>query len=128
MRSKRITHPVPYLRDGSVCQTQCEWTGLESIWFMLAPLAHQTWVPIVIQLNSYQSVIYYCCKLSTVFLVITTVIVFVTVITVIIKFVVCIISRKKLLMKIYGLICQTLVLRGTPSLYLQLLTYKECFI
>jgi hypothetical protein len=42
-----------------------------------------------------------------VFLVITTVTVFGTVITVIITFVVCMISRKKLLKKIYGLICQT---------------------
>jgi len=64
----------------------------------------------------------------SVFLVITTVIVFVTVITVIITFVVRIISRKKLLKKIYGLICQTHVLRATPSPYLQLLTYRQCFI
>jgi hypothetical protein len=101
---------------------------------MPVALAHRTWVPIVLQLNPYPSVTYYCFKLPIcdiigvfVFLVITTVIVFVTVITVIIIFVVCIISGKKLLKNIYGLIWQTHVKKATPSPHLQLLPYKQCF-
>lgn len=59
----RETHSLPCLRDGSACQTHCDWAGLASVWLMPVALAHWTWVPTVIQLNPCHRVTYYSFKL-----------------------------------------------------------------
>lgn len=131
MRSKSITHPVPYLRGDSVCHTQCDLTGMVNVSpHSTSDLgAYSNTIKSLSECNLLLLQIVNILQIITVFvfLVITTVIVFVTVITAFITFVVCVISRKRLLKTIYGLLCQTHVKRATSSPHLQLLTYKQCY-